>query len=87
MVTIKFQSESPIFDEGLEVNLVRFLAHDFIDGLANKGLFALTRHPSLTPAVSLSLGETTEEPGCTQVKRPKFGQILAFSPEYNLVPR
>ena len=40
--------------------------------LANKGLFELTLCPSLTLAFSLSFGETTKEPGCSQVKRPKF---------------
>ena len=41
--------------------------------LANEGLFELTRRPSLTRAVSLSLAETTEAPGCSQVKKLKFG--------------
>ena len=36
--------------------------------LANEGLFELTRRPSLTRAVSSSFAETTEEPGCSQVK-------------------
>ena len=39
--------------------------------LANKGLFELTRRPSLA-RVSLSFEEINEEPGCCQVKRPKF---------------
>ena len=59
--------------------------------LANEGLFELTRRPSLTRAVSLSFAETTEEPGCSQVKRPKFGLDLVIfeqiSPDYNLIPR
>ena len=40
--------------------------------LANKGLFELTRRPSLTRAVSLSFAQTTEEPGCSQMKRRKL---------------
>ena len=32
--------------------------------LTNEGLFELARRPSLTQAVSLSLTETTKEPGC-----------------------
>ena len=43
--------------------------------LANEGLFELTQLPSLTRAISLSLEETTEVPGCSQVKRLKFDQI------------
>ena len=43
--------------------------------LANEGLFELTQRPSLTRAVSLSVTETTEEPGCSQVKRLQFDQI------------
>ena len=31
---------------------------------------------SLTQAVSLSSAETTEEPGCSQVKKTHFDQIL-----------
>ena len=56
--------------------------------LANEGLFELTGRPLLTRAVSLSFAETTEEPGCTQVKRPKFCLIWVIfkqiSPDYNL---
>ena len=59
--------------------------------LANEGLFELTRRPSLTRAVSSSFAETTEEPSCSQVKRPKFRLILVIfkqiSPDYNLVPK
>ena len=47
--------------------------------LANEGLFELTRRPSLTRAVSSSFAETTEEPGCSQVKRPKFCIILVIT--------
>ena len=36
--------------------------------LANQGLFEPTQRPSLTRAVSLSLAETTEEPGRSQAK-------------------
>ena len=58
--------------------------------LANKGLFELTRRPSLTRAVSSSFAETTEEPGCRQVKRLKFSLIWVrfkqISPDYSLVP-
>ena len=43
--------------------------------LANEGLFELTRQPLLTRAASLSFAETTEEPGCSQVKKLKFDQI------------
>ena len=42
--------------------------------LANEGLFELTRRPSLTRAVSSSFAETTEEPGCSQVKFAKICQ-------------
>ena len=55
--------------------------HDCLYGLANKGLFELTRRPSLTQVVLLSFAKTTKEPGCSKVKRPakilsKFGQIF-----------
>ena len=43
--------------------------------LANEGLFELTWRPSLTLAVSLLLAETTEEAGCSRVKKLKFDQI------------
>ena len=46
--------------------------------LANEGLFELTRRPSLTRAVSSSFAETTEEPGCSQVKRPQFCLISPY---------
>ena len=39
---------------------------------AKEGLFELTQHPLLTRAVSSSFAETTEEPGCSQVKTLKF---------------
>ena len=59
--------------------------------LANEGLIELTRCPLLTWVFSLSFVGTTEEPGCSQVKRPKFRLILVIfkqiSPDYNLVPR
>ena len=59
--------------------------------LANEGLFELTWRPSLTLAVSLLFAETTEEPGCSQVKRPKFCLILVIfkqiSPDYFLIPQ
>ena len=44
--------------------------------LANEGFFELTRRPLMTQAVSLSFAETIEEPGCSQVKMPKFYRIL-----------
>ena len=43
--------------------------------LANERLFELTRCPSLTRAVSSSFAETTELPGCSQVKKLKLKQI------------
>ena len=46
--------------------------------LANEGLFELTRRPSLTRAVSSSFAETTEEPSCSQVKRPKSLILVIF---------
>ena len=46
----------------LEVSLVRFLAPSSLSALANKGFFEVTRHPSLTQAVSSSSAETTENP-------------------------
>ena len=66
-------------------SLVRFLAPSSSPALANEGLFELTRHPSLTRAVSLSSTETTEEPGCSQVKMTYFDLILASLPDYNRV--
>ena len=41
MVTIKFWSEFPTFNQWLESRLVRFLAQDFLDA-ANEGLFEQT---------------------------------------------
>ena len=58
----------------LESSLVRFLAPSSSPALANEGLFELTRRPSLTRAVSLSSVETTEDPGCSQVKKTHFNQ-------------
>merc|ERR1711923_572986 len=52
--------------------------------LANEGLFELTRRPSLTRAVLLSFAETTEEPGCSQVKRPKFCLTLVIFNQISL---
>ena len=43
--------------------------------LANEGDFEPTRSPLLTRAVSLSFAETTEEPGCCQVKGLQFDKI------------
>ena len=72
MVTIKFVSELASFQENLnQVSSVSLLMASS-PALANEGLFELTRRPSLTRAVSLSFAETTEEPGFSQVKRPKF---------------
>ena len=72
MVTIKFESELASFQENLnQVSSVSLLMTSS-PALANEGLFELTRRPSLTRAVSLSFAETTEEPGFSQVKRPKF---------------
>ena len=89
MATITFQSESPSFKENLnQVSAVSLLITSLMT-LANKGLFELTPRPSLTQAVSLSLTGATEEPGCSrQVEKLKFDRdkILAFSPDYNLVP-
>ena len=39
-----------------------------LTALTNEGLFELTRRPLLTWAVLSSFAETTEEPGCSQVK-------------------
>ena len=39
MVTIKFQSESPTFDEWLESSLVRILAHDCLDSPRQRRAF------------------------------------------------
>ena len=44
----------------LEASLVCFLAPSSLQAPTNEGLFELTRHPSLTQAVSSSFGETTE---------------------------
>ena len=72
MVTIKFESELASFQENLnQVSSVSLLMTSS-PALAYEGLFELTRRPSLTRAVSLSFAETTEEPGFSQVKRPKF---------------
>ena len=54
--------------------------------LANKGLFELTRHPSLTGVILLSFAKKTGEPDFSQVKSQNFALILAFSPDYDLVP-
>ena len=71
MVTIKFKSELASFQENSnQVSSVSLLMTSST-ALANKGLFELTQHPLLTRAVSSSFAETTEEPGCSQVKRPK----------------
>ena len=43
--------------------------------LTNQGLYELTPLPLLTWAVLLSFAETTDEPGCSQVKKLKFGQV------------
>ena len=65
-----------LINDLIQVSSVSLLmAHS--TALANEGLFELTRCPSLTPGVSLSFAETTEEPGCCQIKRPK---------NYSLVP-
>ena len=53
-------------------SLVRFLAPSSSPALANEGLFELIWRPSLTWAVLLSYAETTEEPGCSRVKRTHF---------------
>ena len=83
MVTIKFESELASFEENLnQVSSVSLLMTSS-PALANEGLFELTRRPSLTRAVSLSFAETTEEPGCSQVKKLKFDQIYTtFWPFY-----
>ena len=91
MVTNRFESELASFKENLnQVSSVSLLMTSST-ALANEGLFELTRRPSLTWAVSLSFAETTEEPGCSQVKRPKFCLILVIfkqiSPDNNLVLR
>ena len=68
MVTIKFESGLASFQESLnQVSSVSLLMTSS-PSLANEGLFELTQRPSLTRAVSLSFAETTEEPGCSQVK-------------------
>ena len=68
MVTIRFESELASFKENLsQVSSVSLLMTSST-ALANEGLFELTRRPSLTRAVSSSFAETTEEPGCSQVK-------------------
>ena len=71
MVTIRYESELACFKENLnQVSSVSLLMTSST-ALANEGLFELTRRPSLTRAVSLSLAETAKEPGCSQVYRPK----------------
>ena len=75
MDSINFQSESPSFKESLNLSLVRFLAYDFLDGPRQRRVFELTGHSLLKQAVSLSFGETTEEPDCSQVKKLKLKQI------------
>ena len=84
MVTTKFQSESPTFKNDLnQVSSKSFLMTSST-ALANKGLFELTRRPSLKRAVSLSFAETTEEPDLLSREKAKivskFRQITAFSP-------
>ena len=72
MVTSKLESELASFKENLnQVSSVSLLMTSST-ALANEGLFELTRPPLLTLAVSLSLVKTTEEPGCSQVKRLNF---------------
>ena len=77
-VTTKFQSELPSFKENLkQVSSVSLLMTSST-ALANEGLFELTQCPSLTWAVSMSLTETTEEAGCSQMKMAKFCPILVI---------
>ena len=93
MVTIKFQSESPTFNKWLESSLVRFLAHDFLDGPRQRRAFWADSAPFVDTGsiIVLSFADTTKEPGCSQVKRPKFCLILVIfkqiTPDYNQVPR
>ena len=54
--------------------------------LANKGLFQLTRRPSLTWAIWLSFAETIEGPGCSQVKL-NSDPTCSFSASATTVPR
>ena len=52
--------------------------------LANKGLFELTQRPSSGCYLRKLLKNQVVSGGKAKIL-PKFGQILAFSPEYNLV--
>ena len=45
---------------------------------ANQGLFELTRRPSMTQAIYLTLAENTEETGRSQVKKLKFDQTKSW---------
>ena len=84
MVTIKFQNELPCFKENLNQVLSDSLPMTSLTALANEWLFELTRRPLLTQAVWLSLAETAEEPGCRQVKRPKFCQFWSYLSKFHL---
>ena len=85
----KFWSEWPAFNGWLESNLVHFLAHDFLNSphqpraiwagsaaFADTGRLVIHRNYWLT---MLSQGEKAKS-------LSKFGQVLAFSPDYNLIP-
>ena len=76
MVTIEFLSESPTFKENLNQISSVSLLKTTSTALTSKGLFELTLRPWLTWAVSLSFAETTKEPGCSLVKRPKLSVNL-----------
>jgi len=55
-----------------------------VDGLS---LFKLPCCPLYTPTVSFFICRNFREPGRDEVKKPSFGQIKAFSSEYNQFPR
>ena len=61
MVTITFQSELPSWKENLnQVSSVSLLVTSST-AFANKGLFELTRHPSMTRAVEEVMSKETDE--------------------------
>ena len=68
MVTIKFYSESLSFKENLNQVSSASLLMTASGDLSNERFIELTRRPSLTQAVLSSFAETTEDPGCSQVK-------------------
>ena len=71
MVTFKFRGELPTFNKSLVLSVTLLMTSS--TALANGGLFQLTPSPSLTRSATLLFVETTEEPGCSRLKSPKFG--------------